>query len=235
MRGRKRKPKYEGRHKIWQRCGKGIAGAAAGSLRSLKGPYCRTGVAALASASATREPLCYTRAACTRRYLQIPAARLSEPLPTAARPTALTRQPWHDTIGFSCCLSISFLSSQTNFLHALLHHPSSLSLHLVRLLCASPTCRLAPSRHYSCQAGPTSSIGLTDRPSDPTDRASTASLFFETRPVRRGMGRDPKQYVVALAGLYAFFQLLTQAANPAAFPKSNSLSPGAASPWRPQR
>lgn len=53
------------------------------------------------------------------------------------------------------------------------------------------------------------------------------------------MGRDPKQYIVALTGFYAVFQLLTQVSNPAASPKhflvATNPSPTPNSPWRPQR
>ncbi len=62
------------------------------------------------------------------------------------------------------------------------------------------------------------------------------SLIIATSS-RRVMGRDPKQYIVALVGLYAVFQLVTQASNPAAVSRhgSGAQSPNANSPWRPQK
>lgn len=79
---------------------------------------------------------------------------------------------------------------------------------------------------------------------DPSDRSLGVSLAlrFETSVRRtltagpRGMQRDPKQFVIAAAGLYALFQLVTQTANPSSY-SSRWKGPlcDSNSSWRPPR
>lgn len=47
--------------------------------------------------------------------------------------------------------------------------------------------------------------------------------------------RDPKRTVLAIAGLYMVFQIVTQISNPSSFTNKGTSQSNPNSPWRPQK